>query len=127
MAATEFKRYRKKRPGRSTRVFIDVLKDQGVQGMSLLYIGGDISAIQHQLLIAGAPGGTSVDASAAYLEAAKEEAKHRGLSERMNYINGDFVDIARDVPSVDVVTLDRVSCCYHDMEALVGLSSARAT
>ncbi|MHA2047259.1 MAG: hypothetical protein ACW99G_20915, partial [Candidatus Thorarchaeota archaeon] len=31
-----------------------------------------------------------------------------------------------DVPQRDIVTLDRVICCYHDVSALVGLSSERA-
>jgi len=36
------------------------------------------------------------------------------------------VELAADIPAADVVTLDRVVCCYHDMRALVGLSSERA-
>jgi magnesium-protoporphyrin O-methyltransferase len=34
--------------------------------------------------------------------------------------------MAEDIPPADIVTLDRVICCYHDMEKLVGLSAARA-
>src|SRR6266508_3431844 len=31
------------------------------------------------------------------------------------------------IEPADIVTLDRVICCYHDMPALVGRSSAKAT
>jgi len=41
--------------------------------------------------------------------------------------HGDFVELAEAIPPHDVVTLDRVICCYHDMKTLVQLSAARAT
>ena len=34
--------------------------------------------------------------------------------------------LAPDLPSVDIVTLDRVICCYPDMEALVAGSASKA-
>lgn len=45
----------------------------------------------------------------------------------MTYHHGNFVDIAATLPSADIVTLDRVICCYHDMPTLVDQSSAKAT
>lgn len=44
----------------------------------------------------------------------------------MTYRHGNFVDLAQDVAAADIVTLDRVICCYHDMRGLVGPSAARA-
>ena len=38
---------------------------------------------------------------------------------------GDFVSLAGTVPDADVVTLDRVVCCYPDVEALLGAAAAR--
>ncbi|MEE8391168.1 MAG: hypothetical protein V3S14_10285, partial [Anaerolineae bacterium] len=52
--------------------------------------------------------------------------RRQGHADRVSFYHGDFVDLAPDIPSADIVTLDRVICCYRDMEALVGLSSARA-
>ena len=99
---------------------------EGVTGKTLLDIGGGVGAIQHELLQAGAGGATNVDASSAYLNAARQEAERRGHAERVNYCYGNFVELAPQIEPVDIVTLDRVICCYHDMAALVGLSSARA-
>ena len=64
--------------------------------MTLLDIGGGIGAVQHELLDAGVTHVTSVDASAPYLEAAREEAgaRHDG---RVTYVHGDFVDLADSV------------------------------
>jgi hypothetical protein len=98
----------------------------GVDGMTLLDIGGGIGAIQHKLLEAGAKAATNVEASTAYIEAAKEEAERQGQADRVTYHCGDFVDLAPGIAPADIVTLDRVICCYHDMQDLVGQSSARA-
>jgi magnesium-protoporphyrin O-methyltransferase len=38
---------------------------------------------------------------------------------------GDFVAMANDVPDADVVTLDRVICCYPDVDVLVSRSAAK--
>jgi magnesium-protoporphyrin O-methyltransferase len=67
-----------------------------------------------------------VDASTAYLKAAKAEASRRGLAERISFRYGDFVDLATGIAPADIVTLDRVICCYHDMDTLVSLSAERA-
>ena len=53
-------------------------------------------------------------------------AEAHGLVGRIEYIEGDFVALAPDLDAVDIVTLDRVICCYPDMPALVGSSAARA-
>jgi magnesium-protoporphyrin O-methyltransferase len=44
----------------------------------------------------------------------------------VDYRHGNFVELAADVPPADIVTLDRVICCYPDMEQMVGFSVARA-
>jgi 2-polyprenyl-3-methyl-5-hydroxy-6-metoxy-1,4-benzoquinol methylase len=118
--------YRKKGPDKTTRMMIDSLEAEGVQGLSLLDIGGGVGAVQHALLAAGAQSAVDVDASHAYLKAAKQEAARRGFADQISFQYGNFVDIAAQVPPADIVTLDRVICCYDDMERLVSLSAARA-
>ena len=127
LAAKELKGYRKKGPAKTTRLLIEALKAEGIEGMTLLDIGGGVGAIQHELLKDGAESAISVEASSAYVEAAKEEAERQGHANRLTQHHGNFVDIVPDIPPADIVTLDRVICCYHDMQALVGLSSAKAS
>ena len=67
-----------------------------------------------------------VDASTAYLLAAREETERRGHAARVDFVQGDLVDVADDMPAADVVTLDRVICCYHDMRELVSRSGEKA-
>jgi magnesium-protoporphyrin O-methyltransferase len=125
-AAKELKAYRQKGPSKTTRILIDALKAEGVEGRTLLDIGGGIGAIQHELFKAGASQTIGVDASTAYVEAARSEAERQGHADRASYHHGNFVDLAPQIEPVDIVTLDRVICCYPDMPALVGLSSERA-
>jgi magnesium-protoporphyrin O-methyltransferase len=125
-ATRHLKRYRKRGPSKSTRRLLDALRAEGVQGASVLDIGGGVGAIQHELLATGAAHATGVDASPAYLRAAREEAERRGHEARVSAYEGDFVALADTIPDADLVTLDRVICCYPDMEALVGRSAAHA-
>ena len=122
----ELSRYRTKGPIKTTRMLAEAIKGGGVDGLTLLDIGGGVGAVQHELIDAGVQQVTSVDASTAYLTAAREETQRRGLASHVTYQHGNFVDLAAEIAPADVVTLDRVICCYHDMEKLVGLSAALA-
>lgn len=122
----ELKGYRKRGPAKTTRMLIEAIKSQGVHGMTLLDIGGGVGAIQHGMLEAGVTHAMDIDASSAYLAGAKSEAQRRGLADKVTYEHGNFVDLAPNLPPADIVTLDRVVCCFPDMEKLVGLSVAKA-
>ncbi len=126
VARRQLKRYRKRGPKGTTRWLIDAIRAHDLAGSSLLDIGGGIGEIQHELAAAGASRITGVDASSAYLERAKEEAERRGYQDRTRYEFGDFVDIASQVEPADVVTLDRVICCFHDVDSLVDRSLEKA-
>ena len=125
-ARKDLKRYRSKGPLRTTRILLDALKAKGVAGATLLDIGGGVGAISNELLDAGAAGATVVDASPAYLEAAEAEAERQGHRDRIEYHHGDFVEVAPRIAPADIVTMDRVICCYDDMEALVSASASKA-
>ena len=125
-AERDLKAYRAHGPGATTRLLIEALKAAGIANHTLLDIGGGVGAIQHELLKDGAGSAIAIDASSAYLQAAKQEAERQGYANRVAYHQGDFVALAPQLPEADIVTLEKVICCYPDMRALVGLSSARA-
>jgi magnesium-protoporphyrin O-methyltransferase len=125
VAARELTAYRRHGVRGTTRLLIDLLRQHPVEGATLLDIGGGVGAIQHEL--APRVGRIiSVEASSAYVHAQQAEAARRGYADRAAYLAGDFVALADMVQSGDIVTLDRVICCYHDMPSLVTLSAARA-
>ena len=119
--------YRAKGPDRSTRVLLDLVRAAtDVQGASVLDIGGGVGPVHHELLKSGAASVTDVDGSSAYIAASKSEADRQGHAGRMTYRLGNFVDLAGEIESADIVTLDRVICCYPDMPTLASKAAAHA-
>jgi magnesium-protoporphyrin O-methyltransferase len=126
MANADLEDYRKHGAEGETRDLIEAIRKRGVEGASLLDIGGGVGVIGHELLAAGASRLTDVDASHAYIEAARWLAEQRGTTDRAEYRYGDFVSLAAEIDPADVVTLDRVVCCYPDWRALVDASVSHA-
>ena len=125
-ARRELTAYRRSGPTGSTRRLIDAIKAAGVEGASVLDVGGGVGVVGFELLAAGAERLTDVDAARAYVALARREAKRRGLEERATFHHGDFVGLADEIEAADIVTLDRVVCCYGDWAALVGRSVEHA-
>jgi magnesium-protoporphyrin O-methyltransferase len=119
-------RYRRDGPDQSTTLLLELIGRAGVSGATILDIGGGIGVISHELLRAGAGHALLVEVSPAYLQAARQEARERNTLDRMEFAEGDFVPLAPDIDAADIVTLDRVICCYPDADALVRLSAAKA-
>jgi 2-polyprenyl-3-methyl-5-hydroxy-6-metoxy-1,4-benzoquinol methylase len=118
-------RYRRNGPDRTTRMLLELLAPYRSAGSTVLDIGGGIGIIDHELLRTGAGHAVLVDGSTASLEVARLEARRLNLLDRIEFVEGDFVQRAAAIEPADIVTLDRVVCCYPDAEGLVGLSAAR--
>jgi len=118
-ARAEIRNYRKRGPANQTKLILEAIRSLRLRDASLLDIGGGIGAIYHDLLRDVAREAIHVDASSAYLKEAKEETQRRGNNERVQFIHADFTDIASDLPQADIVTLDRVVCCYPDFRSLL--------
>ncbi|MEP6468695.1 MAG: methyltransferase domain-containing protein [Chloroflexota bacterium] len=110
----------------ATRRLLDALIGEGVSGASLLDIGGGVGIVQLELLEAGVASSLDVDASGPYLAVAETEAAERGFGDRTEYRHGDFVALADEIQPADIVTLDRVICCYPDVRPLVSRSTQHA-
>lgn len=125
-AERELRRYRRKGPHRSTQFLIEMLRPYASRSSNLLDVGGGVGAIHHALLDEGVTRAIQVDVSAAYLRVAEEESNVRRHAARVQLIHGDLVQMAADVPEADLVTLDRVICCYPDLAGLLGTAADKA-
>jgi 2-polyprenyl-3-methyl-5-hydroxy-6-metoxy-1,4-benzoquinol methylase len=125
-AAEQLRDYRRTGPRGLTGALIEALGAGGVDGQTVLDIGGGVGAVHHELLRSGAAAAVDVDASRAYVAVAREEAERQGHADRVEYLAGDFVELADDVGPADLVALDRVLCCYANMAMLVARSAALA-
>ena len=125
-AEEDLRSYRRDGPTGLTKDLIDALSAGGIEGRTILEIGGGVGTVHHELLRSGAGTAVDVDASRAYVTAAREEAERQGHADRVEYRVGDFVALAHEISPADVVALDRVLCCYGDMTSLVARSAALA-
>ena len=126
IARRELAKFRRRGPRGTTRRLLDAVRSLGVSGATVLDIGGGVGAIHHELLDSGASAAVHVDASTAYLRAARDEAGRRGHAHQVTFEHGDFLDVAARLPIADVVTLDRVVCCYPNATELLASSAAHA-
>ena len=122
-ARSDLRRYRRRGPLPSAKKLLRAIGS--VEGKSILDIGGGVGAITHGVLSSGAQQVTAVDASQSYLQAMLQEAERQGHAERITTNFGDFVAIAGQIEKADVATLDRVLCCYPDVESLLMQVSQR--
>lgn len=119
-------RYHDVGPDETTQMLLDMIGAEGASGATVLDIGGGIGIIDHELLRRGAGRAVIVEASPAYLAAARDEASMAGLLDRIDIVAGDFVRHAEALEEADIVTLDRVVCCYRAADELVPASAAHA-
>jgi SAM-dependent methyltransferase len=117
--AQELKRYREKGPGPTTRMLADGIAQSGALSGTVLDVGAGVGGLTFALLDRGATSVVAVDASSAYVGAARDEAVRRGRANAIRVVHADFVDMAPQLPSASIVTLDRVVCCYPSCEPLL--------
>jgi hypothetical protein len=127
VVAHELRRYRRKGPDRTTRLLIQAIEKEGVAGRTLIDIGAGVGAITHALLASGARQAVIVDASKPSLDAARQIAEADATQDRLKLVRGDYVDLASSIGKADIITLDRVICCYEDMPSLVERSAGNAS
>jgi len=125
-AKRDLKRYLEKGPDKTTQLLLQGIRDQSFRDVRLLDIGAGIGVIHHELLTDVCAEATHVDLSSAYIETAKSESMQRGHDGRVRFVQADFASEGSAFSESDVVTLDRVVCCYPDYRALLSRSAQKA-
>ena len=111
-ATDELGSYRSGRLGPTTRRLRDEIVRTGLNQGTLLDIGAGVGALTFELLDRGMTGAVVAEASAAYAAAVADEARRRGKDARTQVVHGDFLDVSGTLAPANLVTLDRVVCCY---------------
>ncbi|MGH3651208.1 MAG: hypothetical protein ACRDU9_10925, partial [Acidimicrobiia bacterium] len=101
------------------RRLVDYLVVRGLEGRSVLEVGGGIGALHLELLEAGASGAVNVELSDGYESLARELLDRQGMGDRVQRRLGDFTELAAELVADDVI-MNRVICCYPNMERLMG-------
>lgn len=125
-ARRDAKRYRRNGLDETGEEMVDFLRERGVEGATVLEIGGGVGAVQLELLKAGAARTTNLELSPEYEKAAGELARELGVEGRVERRLGDVVQEPELAGRADAVVMHRVVCCYPDYDALVGAAADRA-
>jgi magnesium-protoporphyrin O-methyltransferase len=120
------RRYRRRGLSRSARAIVRFLSERGIEGATVLEIGGGIGQLHVELLRHGAARATNLEISTSYESQAALLLERTGMGDR---VDRRFLDIATspdEVASADVVVLHRVVCCYPDYDRLLGAAASKA-
>ncbi len=126
VARRDARRYRRKGLDGNARRIVELVQGHGVEGKTVLEVGGGIGAIQLELLQAGVARTVNVELSPAYDPYAADLLHANGLEARADRRLLDFAERAAELAPADVVVLHRVVCCYPDYETLVGAAADHA-
>jgi magnesium-protoporphyrin O-methyltransferase len=119
-------RYRRRGLDSAARQMVEFLEQRGIDGATVLEIGGGVGEIQIELLKRGAARAVNLELSSAYEEEAGRLLREAGLEERAERRLHDIAVDPEGVEPADVVVLHRVVCCYPDYEQLLGAAAGRA-
>jgi magnesium-protoporphyrin O-methyltransferase len=105
---------------------VEFLEANGIEGATVLEVGGGVGEIQIELLKRGATGTVNLELSAAYEPEARALVDEAGLADRAERRLHDLAVEPDGVEPADAVVLHRVVCCYPDYERLLGAAAAHA-
>jgi hypothetical protein len=125
-ARRDAKRYRRKGLEDTAKVMVDFLRERGLEGRTVLEIGGGVGAIEAEVLRAGADSAVNVELSPYYEAMAHEIWRDAGVDERADYQVMNLAADGKDVGPADAVVMHRVVCCYPDYDGLVGAAAERS-
>ena len=119
-------RYRKRGLDPTAQTMVQFLRQLGLEGTSVLEIGGGVGEIEIELLQAGAARAQNLELSPAYEQQAHALAAQAGVQGRLDWRLHDLAEHPGAVAPADLVVLHRVVCCYPDYERLLGAAADHA-
>ena len=125
-AANDARKYRRKGPDPMARSLARRAAAGGVEGTSVLEIGGGVGQVALELLKAGAGSAEVVELLPDYEPFVHELAAEAGVGERMTFRTADLVAEPASVASAEIVVMNKVVCCTPDGVALAGIAAALA-
>lgn len=125
-ARRQSRRYRRRGLTPAAQGIVDFATSRGIDGATVLEIGGGVGHVHVELLRRGAAHVTNLEISENYEAEAAQLLDESGMGDR---VTRRFVDVAQapeDVEPADVVVLHRVVCCYPDYARLLTAAASHA-
>ena len=118
-AAKEIKAYRKSGLSKQSLPLLQMLHYLPLTDATLLDVGGGFGGMSFELLKKGMREATLVDISDHYVQAYLNLAEEKGFRDQVRAVQGDLAAIKDQVPSSDLVIMDKVICCYANYQELI--------
>jgi magnesium-protoporphyrin O-methyltransferase len=119
-------RYRTRGLDKTSARIVELVTSHGVEGATILEVGGGVGDIQIELLRRGARRATNLELVGVYDADANRRAAAAGVGDRITRRLVDIAATPDDVEPADVVILHRVVCCYPDYERLLTAAADHA-
>lgn len=119
LARRAAKRYRRRGLDKTVRRMVQFLEQRGVEGCTVLEIGGGVGEIGLELMKRGAERSVNLELSPAYEQEAEQLLSEAGLRDRAERRIHDIAVDPTGVEPADAAVLHRVVCCYPDYERLL--------
>jgi magnesium-protoporphyrin O-methyltransferase len=113
------KHYRNHGLDKPARRMVAFLEQRGIDGATVLEVGGGVGEIQIELLKQGAAHAVNLELVPSYDPEAQRLLQEAGLQTRAERRLHDIAVDPGGVEPADVVVLHRVVCCYPDYERLL--------
>jgi 16S rRNA G966 N2-methylase RsmD len=120
------RRYRNRGVDKTARQMVEFLQSRGLDGATVLEVGGGVGEIQLELLNRGAERTVNLELSPGYEHEAVRLVREAGVDGRVERRIHDIAVDPAAVEPVDIVVLHRVVCCYPDYERLLGAAADHA-
>ena len=119
-------RYRKRGLDKTAARIVEFVTGHGVEGATVLEVGGGVGDLQLELLRRGASRATNLELVDVYDAAADQLATASGVRDRVTRRLLDIAAQPDGVEPADVVILHRVVCCYPDYQRLLTAAADHA-
>lgn len=124
-SSTYFKRFRRKGLAKEQKYLVQGITQEPLTSKTILEIGSGVGSLHLSLLQQGAASAVGIDIAEGMIEKAKQLARDLGLETRARYYIGDFVTMNGEIPESDITILDKVVCCYEEVDTLLEKSIAK--
>ena len=118
--------YRRRGLSRSATALAGFLTERGIEGATVLEIGGGVGHVQVELLRRGAARAVNLEIATSYEAEAEQLLEQSGFGDRVERRALDIARSADDVEAADVVVLHRVVCCYPDYQRLLTAAGGKS-
>ncbi len=119
------RKFRRRGLEKAQKYLLEGVRKEPVTSKQILDIGCGVGSLHLTLLKEGAAKAVGVELSEGMIDQANKFAGRLGVQDKVDYVLGDFVEHADSIRQADISLLDKVVCCYENVDLLVEKSTSK--